>query len=77
MADRQLHDTSPRGSKVVMAMQETKFETELETETIRQLSGCVRNLHTVQATKQSLLVVTPAEVLAALECRRLLLSESS
>lgn len=96
MADRQLHDTCPRGSKVVMTMQETKFGAEQkevaksteeiaelfdriagETETIRLLSGCVQSLHAVQAAKQALLAVTPAEVRAALEHRRMLLSESS
>lgn len=48
-----------------------------EAETIRQLSGCVENFHTVQAAKRALLGVTPAEVRAALEHRRLVSSESS
>ena len=48
-----------------------------ETETIRQLRGCVEDLHTVQAAKRALVSVSPAEVRAALEYRRAVLGESS
>lgn len=41
-----------------------------ETEAINQLSGCVEQLHEVQAAKQQLATLTPAEVRAALEYRR-------
>jgi hypothetical protein len=46
-----------------------------ETEAIRQLSGCVTDLLKVQAAKESLKALTPAEVRAALEYRRLSVSE--
>jgi alcohol dehydrogenase class IV len=46
-----------------------------ETEAIRQLSGCVTDLLEVQAAKESLKALTPAEVRAALEYRRLSVSE--
>jgi len=50
-----------------------------ETDAIRQLSGCVEQLHEAQAAKQALKGLTPAEVRAALEYRRehqhLILSE--
>lgn len=42
-----------------------------ETDAIRQLSGCVAQLHEVEAAKQTLKALTPAEVRAALEHRRL------
>jgi len=41
-----------------------------ETEAIRQLTGCVEQLHQVQAAKRALAILTPAEVRAALEFRR-------
>lgn len=48
-----------------------------ESETIRQLSGCVEDLREVQAAKQALLTVSPAQVRAALEYRRATVSESA
>lgn len=41
-----------------------------EIEAIKQLSGCVAQLHEVQAAKAQLATLTPAEVRAALEFRR-------
>jgi hypothetical protein len=41
-----------------------------ETEAIKQLTGCVEQLHEVQAAKQQLSTLTPTEVRAALEYRR-------
>lgn len=41
-----------------------------ETEAIEQLTGCVAQLHEVQAAKAQLANLTPAEVRAALEFRR-------
>ena len=41
-----------------------------ETEAIEQLTGCVEQLHEVQAAKGSWPPCTPAEVRAALEYRR-------
>lgn len=41
-----------------------------ETEAIEQLTGCVAQLHEVQAAKAQLATLTPAEVRAALEFRR-------
>jgi hypothetical protein len=41
-----------------------------EPEAIRQLTGWVEELHSVQAAKQALSELTPAEVRAALEYRR-------
>ena len=41
-----------------------------ETEAIQQLTGCVEQLHEVQAAKRELATLTPAEVRAALEYRR-------
>jgi hypothetical protein len=41
-----------------------------EPEAIRQLTGWVEELHEVQAAKQALSELTPAEVRAALEYRR-------
>ena len=41
-----------------------------ETEAIKQLTGCVEQLHEVQAAKQQLSTLTPAEVRAALEYGR-------
>jgi hypothetical protein len=46
-----------------------------ESKAIRQLSSCVTALLEVQAAKQSLKALTPAEVRAALEYRRVSLSE--
>jgi hypothetical protein len=46
-----------------------------ETDAIRQLSGCVTDLLEVQTAKESLKALTPAEVRAALEYRRVSLSE--
>jgi hypothetical protein len=48
-----------------------------ETEAIRQLSGCVTDLLEVQAAKESLKALTPSEVRAALEYRRLSVSEQT
>jgi len=48
-----------------------------ETEAIRQLSGCVAELLEVQAAKDSLTALTPAEVRAALEYRHPALRGSS
>lgn len=42
-----------------------------ETDAIRQLTGCVEALHAVQEAKQGLMTMTPDEVRAALEHRRL------
>lgn len=41
-----------------------------ETDTIRQLNGCVEALHEAQEAKQALMTLTPEEVRAALEHRR-------
>ncbi|CAB4757815.1 unannotated protein [freshwater metagenome] len=41
-----------------------------ELEAIEQLTGCVAQLHEVQAAKAQLATLTPAEVRAALEFRR-------
>lgn len=46
-----------------------------ESEAIRRLSGCVAQLVEVQAARESLKALTAAEVRAALEYRRLRLSE--
>ena len=46
-----------------------------ETEAITQRTGCVEQLHQVQAAKQKLANLTPAEVRAALEYRRAALGE--
>jgi hypothetical protein len=48
-----------------------------ETEAICQLSGCVTDLLEVQAAKESLKALTPAEVRAALDYRRLSVSEQT
>ncbi|MDN5894108.1 hypothetical protein BSP109_02211 [Brevibacterium sp. Mu109] len=48
-----------------------------EGEAIRQLSGCVEDLRAVQAAKQTLSTVSPAQVRAALEYRRATVSESA
>jgi hypothetical protein len=42
-----------------------------ETDTIRQLNGCVEALHEAKEAKQALMTLTPEEVRAALEHRRL------
>lgn len=47
-----------------------------ETEAIQQLTGCVEQLHKVQAAKRELASLTPAEVRAALEFRRAGLGEA-
>lgn len=47
-----------------------------ETEAIKQLTGCVEQLHEVQAAKRELASLTPAEVRAALEFRRAGLGEA-
>ena len=47
-----------------------------ETEAIQQLTGCVEQLHEVQAAKRELATLTPAEVRAALEYRRAGLGEA-
>jgi hypothetical protein len=41
-----------------------------EIEAVEQLTGCVVELHEVQAAKAQLATLTPAEVRAALEFRR-------
>jgi hypothetical protein len=41
-----------------------------EIDAIQQLTGCVEQLHDVQAAKRELANLTPAEVRAALEYRR-------
>jgi hypothetical protein len=41
-----------------------------EIEAVEQLTGCVAQLHEVQAAKAQLATPTPAEVCAALEFRR-------
>ena len=47
-----------------------------EIEAIEQLTGCVAQLHKVQAAKAQLATLTPAEVRAALEFRRGTLGEA-
>jgi hypothetical protein len=47
-----------------------------ETDAIRQLNGCVEALHEVQEAKQALMTLTPGEVRAALEHRRLEVGEA-
>lgn len=47
-----------------------------EIEAIKQLTGCVAQLHEVQAAKAQLATLTPAEVRAALEFRRGILGEA-
>ena len=46
-----------------------------EVQAIEQLTGCVAQLHEVQAAKAQLATLTPAEVRAALEFRRGTLGE--
>ena len=46
-----------------------------EGEAIRQLTGCVAELEQVEAAKECLKALTPAEVRAALEYRRLTVNE--
>jgi len=41
-----------------------------EIEAVEQLTGCVAQLHEVQAAKAQLAILTPAEIRAALEFRR-------
>lgn len=48
-----------------------------ETEAIEKLTGCVAQLHGVQAAKAQLATLTPAEVRAALEFRRGALGEAT
>lgn len=48
-----------------------------EGEAIRQLTGCVAELEQVEAAKECLKTLTPAEVRAALEYRRLTVSEQT
>lgn len=48
-----------------------------ETESTRQLSGCVADLLEVQAAKDSLKALTPAEVRCALEYRHIALREQA
>ena len=48
-----------------------------ESETIRQLSGCVEYLREVQAAKQTPSMVSAAQVRAALEYRRAMIGESA
>jgi hypothetical protein len=47
-----------------------------EIEAIEQLTGCVAQLHEVQAAKAQLATLTPAEVRAALKFRRGILREA-
>jgi hypothetical protein len=47
-----------------------------EIDAIEQLTGCVAQLHEVQAAKAQLATLTPAEVRAALEFRRGTLGEA-
>jgi hypothetical protein len=47
-----------------------------ETEAIQRLTGCVEQLHEVQAAKRELASLTPGEVRAALEARRTGLGEA-
>ncbi len=47
-----------------------------ETEAIERLTGCVAQLHDVQAAKAELATLSPAEVRAALEFRRGSLGEA-
>jgi hypothetical protein len=89
MCERQRRPHRLRPVKAVMAMtnengqrspQEVAELFELagrETEAIRQLGGCVTDLVEVQAAKESLKALTPAEVWAALEYRRLNVSEQT
>lgn len=51
--------------------------TRREGEAIRQLTGCVAELEQVEAAKECLKSLTPAEVRAALEYRRLTVSEQT
>lgn len=46
-----------------------------EDEALRQLDGCVAQLHQVQAAKAALKQLTPAEVRAALEFRHATLGQ--
>ena len=41
-----------------------------EIKAVEQLTGCVAQLHEVQAAKAQLAILTPAEIRAALEFRR-------
>ena len=45
-----------------------------EIKAVEQLTGCVAQLHEVQAAKAQLAILTPAEIRAALEFRRCALS---
>ena len=47
-----------------------------EIETVEQLTGCVAQLHEVQAAKAQLATLTPAKVRDALEFRRCALGEA-
>lgn len=83
--DRSRRLTKPRRLEVVKPMTDTQHGgdsrtpeqiAELftiagrETEAIEHLTGCVAQLHEVQAAKAELASLTPAEVRAALEFRR-------
>jgi len=48
-----------------------------EEEAIRQLEGCVADLHQVQAAKKALAACTPGELRAALTVRHLRLGEGA
>jgi hypothetical protein len=47
-----------------------------ETDAIRKLTGCTKQLHEVQAAKRALATLTPGEVRAAPEYRRASVGEA-
>ena len=84
-SDRSRHPATHRRLEVVKPMTNTQGDGESRTpeqvaelfaiagreiEAIEQLTGCVAQLHEVQAAKAELASLTPAEVRAALEFRR-------
>ena len=75
-SDRSRRPTTHRRLEVVKPMTNPRTPQEIaelftiagrETEAIQQLTGCVEQLHEVQAAKRELASLTPAEVRAALE----------
>jgi hypothetical protein len=88
--DRSLHPATHRRLEVVKPMTnthdgETRTPGQIaelfaiagrEIEAIEQLTGCVAQLHEVQAAKAQLAALTAAEVRAALEFRRGTLGEA-
>lgn len=69
-------DGTPAGTRSPEEIAELFDLVGRETEAIRQLTGCVEQLHEVQAAKKALAGLSPGEVRAALAYRRLAAGES-